>query len=50
MITNRLYEKVQIRVPIGERTYYGCCRGCVTELKNKPESRMATDPVTGNRR
>ena len=47
MITNRLYEKVQIPVPIGEKTYYGCCRGCVTELKTKPESRMATDPVTG---
>ena len=47
MITNRLYEKVQIPVPIGEKTYYGCCRGCVTELKSKPESRTATDPVTG---
>lgn len=48
MITNKLYEDVQIRVPIGEKIYYGCCRGCVTELKMKPESRMATDPVTGD--
>lgn len=47
MITNKHYEDVQIRVPIGEKTYYGCCRGCVAELKMNPESRTASDPVTG---
>lgn len=48
MVNERHYENVQIPVPVGDKTYYGCCQGCVTELENNPESRTATDPVTGS--
>lgn len=47
MVNDRYFEHVQIPVPVGDRTYYGCCRGCVETLKNDPDSRAATDPVSG---
>ena len=48
MITNQLYDKEQIPVAIGDKTYYGCCQMCEAKLKDDPASRMATDPVSGN--
>lgn len=47
MVNDLHYQDVQIEVPVGEKTYYGCCQGCVTTLKMDPESRAATDPVSG---
>jgi YHS domain-containing protein len=47
MITNQLYDKEQIPVVIGDKTYYGCCQMCEAKLKEDPLSRMATDPVSG---
>ena len=47
MVNDQHYEDIQIEVPVGDKTYYGCCQGCVTTLKMDPESRAATDPVTG---
>ena len=47
MVNDRFFKEVQIPVPVGDRTYYGCCQGCVETLKNDPESRTATDPVSG---
>jgi len=34
-------------VPVGDRTYYGCCEGCKQRLRNEPEVRTARDPVSG---
>lgn len=47
MVNDRYFENVQIPVPVGDKTYYGCCQGCVETLKNDPDSRTATDPVSG---
>lgn len=47
MVNDRAFANIQIPVPVGERTYYGCCQGCVSTLKNDAASRTATDPVTG---
>ena len=47
MVNDQHYESIQIEVPVGRKTYYGCCQGCVTTLKMDPESRTATDPITG---
>lgn len=47
MITNQLYDKVQIPVVVEDKTYYGCCQMCEAKLKEDPLSRMAVDPVSG---
>lgn len=49
MINNRRFEEKQIPVPIGDKTYYGCCQMCVRELNENPESRFAIDPVSGEK-
>ena len=49
MVNDQHYEGAQIRVPVGKKTYYGCCQGCVATLKGDSESRTATDPVTGKK-
>ena len=47
MVTNKLYDKAQIPVVVGDKTYYGCCQMCEAKLKEDPLSRVATDPVSG---
>ncbi len=47
MVTNQLYNKEQIPVVVGDKTYYGCCQMCEAKLKEDPSSRMAVDPVSG---
>jgi YHS domain-containing protein len=49
MITNKHFEDEQIAVPVDGQTYYGCCEMCVEKLDGAPESRYATDPVSGAR-
>ncbi len=49
MITNQLFVKDQIPVDLEGKTYYGCCEMCEAKLKDNPESRVATDPVSGNK-
>jgi YHS domain-containing protein len=46
MINNQRFNKEQIPVAVGNRTYYGCCEMCKTALRNDPRSRMAIDPVS----
>ena len=46
MINNQRFNKEQIPVAVGNRTYYGCCEMCKTALRNDPKSRMAIDPVS----
>lgn len=47
MVNNTVMSKPQIPVKVGEKTYYGCCEGCVGKLKTKKAMRLAKDPVTG---
>ncbi len=47
MVTNQLFVKEQIPVELEGKTYYGCCEMCKAKIKNNPQSREATDPVSG---
>ena len=47
MVNDQFMGKPQIPVEVEGRTYYGCCPMCKDKLTNQPESRTATDPVTG---
>lgn len=49
MITNKFMSKDQIAVPVNDKTYYGCCQGCVGTLKNDANSRLATDALTNQK-
>lgn len=46
MINNKFMSKDQIPVQVNNKTYYGCCQGCVGTLKNDQAARTATDEVT----
>lgn len=48
MINNTVFETPQIPVPVGDKTYYGCCAGCEAALKSDASTRVATDPVSSN--
>jgi len=48
MITNQEFAKEQIPVELEGKTYYGCCEMCKAKIKNNPQSREATDPISGN--
>ena len=48
MITNQEFAREQIPVEVEGKTYYGCCEMCKAKIKNNPQSRAATDPVSGN--
>ena len=47
MVNDTLFEKPQIPVQVGEKTYYGCCAGCVAALQNDDAIRVGIDPVSG---
>ena len=49
MVNNKYMDKDQIPVPINGKTHYGCCPGCVANLKSDTTYRFATDPETGER-
>lgn len=49
MVTNQLFVKEQIPIEVEGKTYYGCCEMCKAKIKNNPQSREATDPVSGNK-
>lgn len=49
MVNDKFMGKDQIPVPIIGKTYYGCCPGCVANLKEDTAYRFATDPETGER-
>jgi YHS domain-containing protein len=46
MINNQRFNKEQIPIAVGNRTYYGCCQMCKDKLRNDPRSRAAIDPVS----
>ena len=47
MINEQVFEKDQIPIEIGGKTYYGCCEMCKKALASDPGKRVATDPVSG---
>ncbi len=49
MVNDRFMNKDQTPVPVNNKTYYGCCEGCVAALLNNPTSRYALDALTHQR-
>ncbi len=47
MINNQDMGRDQIPVEVEKKTYYGCCEACKKALNEKPETRLAVDPVSG---
>ena len=47
MMNNKFFGKDQIPVEVGGKTYYGCCQGCKTTLRENPSARVSEDPYTG---
>ncbi|SNR68909.1 hypothetical protein [Lutibacter flavus] len=47
-VNNKYMGIDQIPVEFENKTYYGCCEGCVVKLKTMRETRYAKDPFTGN--
>jgi YHS domain-containing protein len=46
MVNDSFMATPQIPVPVQEKTYYGCCPGCVQTLQQSSKARLATDPVS----
>ncbi|RXP54813.1 hypothetical protein EC396_08855 [Lutibacter sp. HS1-25] len=46
-VNNKFMGIDQIPVEFENKTYYGCCEGCVVKLKTMRETRYAIDPSTG---
>lgn len=47
MVNNRFMKAEQIAVPLNNKTYYGCCEGCVKMLNEEPSSRLTYDLLSG---
>jgi hypothetical protein len=47
MVNNRFMNSVQIAVPLNDKTYYGCCEGCVKMLNEDSSSHFSADPLSG---
>lgn len=48
MVNNAYMSTPQIPVPVGGKTYFGCCEMCVGKLNNDETARMGKDPLNGN--
>ena len=49
MVNNTVFDRDQIPILVGDKTYYGCCEMCKERLAKDPEVRYAADPVSGAR-
>lgn len=49
MVNNQVFEKDQIPVQVGGKTYYGCCEMCKERLAKDADARTGVDPVTGKK-
>ena len=47
MVNDTVFDKDQIPVAVGGKTYYGCCEMCKGRLAQDASIRGATDPVSG---
>lgn len=48
MVNDSVFNKEQIAVEVGDKTYYGCCSMCKARLEKDEAIRKAIDPVSGN--
>lgn len=48
MVNDKYFADPQIPVPVGTKTYFGCCEMCEGRLASDVGVRTATDPVSGN--
>ncbi|WP_457641510.1 hypothetical protein [Persephonella sp.] len=46
MVNNRYIGVKQIPVEVDGKVYYGCCKMCVSRIKNNESIRYAIDPVS----
>lgn len=46
-VNNKYLGKEQIPVEVDGKTYYGCCMGCVGNLKKNRAPRYSVDPLSG---
>ena len=50
MPQDAIYHRKMIPVEVKGKTYYGCCQGCVEQIKKEPDkSCFAIDPITGEK-
>ena len=49
MVNDRYMGSPQIAVPVGGKTYFGCCAMCKQKLETMESARTAIDPVSGKR-
>lgn len=49
MVTNHAFDRPQIPVRVGNKTYYGCCEMCKRVLTSDRKQRTAVDPVSAKR-
>ena len=47
MVNNTLFDKDQIPVAVGGKTYFGCCEMCKGRLAQDASIREAVDPISG---
>jgi len=47
MVNDAVMGKPQIPIVVGGKTYYGCCKNCVSKLNGDPAIRAAEDPFSG---
>ena len=48
MVNDKYFAEPQIPVPVGTKTYFGCCEMCKGRLSTDKGVRTATDPVSGH--
>lgn len=49
MLSNRfLGEKPHVPIDVEGKTYFGCCANCAARLGERPDARVAVDPVNGH--
>ena len=46
MVTDSRFETPQLPVTVNDKTYYGCCPGCVRRLNQDRKIRYTVDPVS----
>ena len=46
MVNDTHFDEKQIPIPIKDKTYYGCCQGCVNRLNKDSTIRYSIDPVS----
>ncbi len=47
MVNNTVFDKDQIPVAVGSKTYFGCCEMCKGRLAQDASIREAVDPISG---